>query len=283
MNTNATRLNFAAGGECVLVNCPSPSNTSTGANKCIVNGVKNCITISRRTTNVSTSNTNTNCGSNGLKTSIGPVPPTVAASAVNCGVGSAPIQTVSASTNTVNKGNSYIKNCLIRSSSCSNNTNITSLAQIMSNSVTSGNNNNVTNNNNNLPNTNIGSNNLNNSSSNCSSNSNSNCSSSSNCSNSNDSSFSVNSSNSNSNSNSNSSCGNFSVRSAPAITTSTSATSTISAPTNIHGNRKISNSLTTATNKLLKKNRSKLTSPNRHGPQQCQVTFIIYFLKLNCL
>ncbi|XP_061397062.1 serine-rich adhesin for platelets-like [Musca vetustissima] len=211
--------------------------------------LKNRITISKRTSpsNNNNNGSNNNSSSNNV-TNIGNK---VIASGV---------QTVSTSTNTtptsVNKTNSYIKNCLIRSSSCSNTTNITSLAQIMSNSSTSGNgNNNSSNSNSNSNNNSLNSLNhhsngtllqqlsTQNNSSNNTSNNNNSCSNSNFSSSSNDSCFSYSSNSS-------------SVPCGPLSSSSSSA----------NNNSSVANSA-----KILKKNRSKISAPSRHGPQQCQI------------
>ncbi|XP_037944342.1 sal-like protein 1, partial [Teleopsis dalmanni] len=139
------------------------------------------------------------------------------------------VQTVSTSTNTTNKTNSYIKNCLIRSSSCSNTNNVTSLAQIMSNSNSSNSSNSILNN---------------------TTNSNSNCSSNSNfSSSSNDSTISI---------TSNTSGGNLK-----------NGNNLIA-----HGIKNVPGSATATA--IVKKSRPKLSSPTRHGPQQCLICSKIF-------
>ncbi|EDV93135.1 GH19137 [Drosophila grimshawi] len=176
------------------------------------------------------------------------------------------VQTVSTSTNTTissigGSKTNYIKNCLIRSSSCSNTaTNVTTLAQILSNSSTSSaasllsqhnNNSNCSNSSNFSIASSVGS--IGSVSSNTS-----NTSSSSNCS----------SSNSN---DSNSSLGqSLSFKSngrnvAGIVTASTTSTST--AATGI--------GIVTVDN-APRKSRPKLSSPTRHGPQQCQICSKIF-------
>ncbi|KAH8276720.1 hypothetical protein KR044_008212 [Drosophila immigrans] len=170
------------------------------------------------------------------------------------------VQTVSASTNTTissisgNKTN-YIKNCLIRSSSCSNTaTNVTTLAQIMSNSSTTSASSLINQHNNN-----------------------SNCSNSSNFSNASSvgSSISINSStsttsNTNSNSNDSNSSGGHSL-------------SFKSNGRNVPGTVTAASTNTTATgigivtyDTAPRKSRPKLSSPTRHGPQQCQICSKIF-------
>ncbi|XP_028901416.2 mucin-5AC isoform X2 [Zeugodacus cucurbitae] len=145
---------------------------------------------------------------------------------------SSAVQTVSTATNTTNKTtSSYVKNCLIRSSSCSNTNNVTSLAQIMSNSSTSSHSSSSLLNHSNT-----------NSNSNCSSNSNFSSSSSSN-----DSIVSVNSNNSGG--------GGGVLKSGGSSKGATAGG---------------------ATGATLKKNRTKLSSPTRHGPQQCQICSKIF-------
>ncbi|KAH8354356.1 hypothetical protein KR084_008994 [Drosophila pseudotakahashii] len=185
------------------------------------------------------------------------------------------VQSVSTSTNTsIGKTNtSYIKNCLIRSSSCSNTvTNVTTLAQIMSNSSTSSASSLLNQHNNN---------------SNCSNSSNfstassvgssisvgSNSSSNSNCSN------GSNSSNSNSNSNdSNSSSGgghslSFKCTTGRHVPTGGLGSSASGASTNGSGNV---SGIDIISVEAPRKNRPKLSSPTRHGPQQCQICCKIF-------
>ncbi|KAH8359524.1 hypothetical protein KR093_007360 [Drosophila rubida] len=182
------------------------------------------------------------------------------------------VQTVSASTNTTissisaNKTN-YIKNCLIRSSSCSNTaTNVTTLAQIMSNSSTSSaasllsqhNNNSNCSNSSNFSNassvgssisvgsasSNTSANSNNNSNSHCNSNSNdSNCSSGGHSS-----SFKSNNS-----------------RNVPGVVTAAAATNTTATGIGI-----------VTVDTAPRKSRLKLSSPTRHGPQQCQICSKIF-------
>ncbi|XP_015038848.2 mucin-5AC isoform X1 [Drosophila pseudoobscura] len=191
------------------------------------------------------------------------------------------VQSVSTSTNTTTIGGSqsqshshshshsktntsYIKNCLIRSSSCSNTvTNVTTLAQIMSNSSTSSASSLLNQHNNN-----------------------SNCSNSSNFSTASSvgSSISIgsssNSSNSSSNSNSNdsnsSTGGGHSLsfksngRHVPANSGSVGGAGTVAASTNTPGIGGI------ISIEAPRKNRPKLSSPTRHGPQQCQICCKIF-------
>ncbi|XP_060650892.1 pneumococcal serine-rich repeat protein isoform X1 [Drosophila nasuta] len=177
------------------------------------------------------------------------------------------VQTVSAATNTTissisGSKTNYIKNCLIRSSSCSNTaTNVTTLAQIMSNSSTSSAASLLSQHNNN-----------------------SNCSNSSNFSNASSvgSSISVGSvssststnSNSNSNSNSNDSSSGHSghsssfksnSRNVPGIVTAAASTNTTATGIGI-----------VTVDTAPRKSRPKLSSPTRHGPQQCQICSKIF-------
>ncbi|XP_065721596.2 uncharacterized protein [Drosophila suzukii] len=185
------------------------------------------------------------------------------------------VQSVSTSTNTSivssssssNKTNtSYIKNCLIRSSSCSNTvTNVTTLAQIMSNSSTSSaasllnqhnNNSNCSNSSNFSTASSVGS------SISVGSNS---SSSSSNCSN---------GSNSNSNDSNSSSGGGHSLsfksngRHVPAGGLGSSGAST-------NGSGSVGG-IDIISVEAPRKNRPKLSSPTRHGPQQCQICCKIF-------
>nr|XP_044250129.1 serine-rich adhesin for platelets [Drosophila takahashii] len=182
------------------------------------------------------------------------------------------VQSVSTSTNSSIGGSgktntSYIKNCLIRSSSCSNTvTNVTTLAQIMSNSSTSSAASLLNQHNNN---------------SNCSNSSNfstassvgssisvgSNSSSNSNCSN---------GSNSNSNDSNSSSGGGHSLsfkcttgRHVPAGGLSSSSGASTNGSGTVSGIDIISV-------EAPRKNRPKLSSPTRHGPQQCQICCKIF-------
>ncbi|XP_075147544.1 uncharacterized protein LOC142221654 isoform X2 [Haematobia irritans] len=283
-NTNAngesTKLNSSK-----LNSSSSSNNTSDTIIHTSLNGsLKNRITISKRTSSNNVTNINSNTSSNGSS------PRGTTAAAVTASVSAASVQTVSTSTNTstttVNKTNSYIKNCLIRSSSCSNTTNITSLAQIMSNSSTSsrssnGNNNNNSNNTNSL--NSLTNNQNNNIGSTCNGTSNSNhliqhitSVGSSNCT-----TPTTNNSCSNSNfsSSSNDSCFSYSSNSSSGNSLARSITSLS------HGSRKVPGTLATsptqvittntasATNppKILKKSRTKISAPSRHGPQQCQI------------
>ncbi|XP_037707449.1 mucin-5AC isoform X4 [Drosophila subpulchrella] len=183
------------------------------------------------------------------------------------------VQSVSTSTNTSivsssNKTNtSYIKNCLIRSSSCSNTvTNVTTLAQIMSNSSTSSaasllnqhnNNSNCSNSSNFSTASSVGSS--------ISVGSNSSSSSSSNCSN---------GSNSNSNDSNSSSGGGHSLsfkstgRHVPAGGLGSSGAST-------NGSGSVGG-IDIISVEAPRKNRPKLSSPTRHGPQQCQICCKIF-------
>ncbi|XP_049302928.1 serine-rich adhesin for platelets isoform X2 [Bactrocera dorsalis] len=192
----------------------APSNSSTSTT---TSAPANKVTISRRNqSSVATATTTSTATSANTAT-------TTAHTTTKSSV-----QTVSTATNTTNKTtSSYVKNCLIRSSSCSNTNNVTSLAQIMSNSSTSSSSSLL-----NHSNTN--------SNSNCSSNSNFSSSSSSN-----DSIVSVNSNNS----------GGGVLKSGGSSKGATAAG---------------------ATGTTLKKNRTKLSSPTRHGPQQCQICSKIF-------
>ncbi|XP_017073579.2 mucin-5AC isoform X1 [Drosophila eugracilis] len=179
------------------------------------------------------------------------------------------VQSVSTSTNNSVGGHSktntsYIKNCLIRSSSCSNTvTNVTTLAQIMSNSSTSSAASLLNQHNNN---------------SNCSNSSNfstassvgssisvgSNSSSNSNC------------SNSNSNDSNSSSGGGHSLsfkgtgRHVPTSGGLSSSTASTNGSNTANGIGIISVEAPRV------KNRPKLSSPTRHGPQQCQICCKIF-------
>ncbi|XP_061387051.1 homeobox protein 5-like [Musca vetustissima] len=206
-------------------NSPSSNNNNTSHNSnnsdntiihTSLNGsLKNRITISKRTSPSNNNNNNTSG-----------------------------VQTVSTSTNTtptsVNKTNSYIKNCLIRSSSCSNTTNITSLAQIMSNSST--------------------------------------CSNSNFSSSSNDSCFSYSSNSSSGNSIARSITSlSHGARKVPCGPLSSSSSSALSQSPTVVGGATVANNSNNNNNsvansaKILKKNRSKISAPSRHGPQQCQI------------
>ncbi|SPP81307.1 serine-rich adhesin for platelets isoform X2 [Drosophila guanche] len=185
------------------------------------------------------------------------------------------VQSVSTSTNTTTIGGSqsqshshshsktntsYIKNCLIRSSSCSNTvTNVTTLAQIMSNSSTSSASSLLNQHNNN-----------------------SNCSNSSNFSTASSvgSSISIGSNSSSSNSNSNdsnsSTGGGHSLsfksngRHVPGHSGAVGGASTVATSTNTPGIGGI------ISIEAPRKNRPKLSSPTRHGPQQCQICCKIF-------
>ncbi|XP_043652819.1 mucin-5AC isoform X1 [Drosophila teissieri] len=173
---------------------------------------------------------------------------------------------------------SYIKNCLIRSSSCSNTvTNVTTLAQIMSNSSTSSaasllnqhnNNSNCSNSSNFSTASSVGS-----SISVGSSHSHSSNSSSSNCSN---------GSNSNSNDSNSSSGGGHRLsfkgtgRHVPTSglgSSAASSTSTSGTGSGIGGIGGIGGIISV---EAPRKNRPKLSSPTRHGPQQCQICCKIF-------
>ncbi|XP_016981856.2 serine-rich adhesin for platelets isoform X1 [Drosophila rhopaloa] len=184
------------------------------------------------------------------------------------------VQSVSTSTststiNTSKSNTSYIKNCLIRSSSCSNTvTNVTTLAQIMSNSSTSSassllsqhnNNSNCSNSSNFSTASSVGSSiSVGSNSSNSSS---SNCSNGSNSSNSNDS----NSSSGGGHSLSFKGTGRHvpvgGLSSSAAVTSGSGTASGISSIISVEAPRK---------------NRPKLSSPTRHGPQQCQICCKIF-------
>ncbi|XP_017122628.1 serine-rich adhesin for platelets isoform X2 [Drosophila elegans] len=188
------------------------------------------------------------------------------------------VQSVSTSTssgigtNSSKINTSYIKNCLIRSSSCSNTvTNVTTLAQIMSNSSTSSassllnqhhnNNSNCSNSSNFSTASSVGS-----SISVGSNSSNSNCSNGSHSSNSND---------------SNSSSGGVhslsfkgTGRHAPAGGLSSAAVTNGSGTAS--GIRGISGISGIISVEAPRKNRPKLSSPTRHGPQQCQICCKIF-------
>lgn len=182
---------------------------------------------------------------------------------VSTSTNSSSISSCSSSSSGSNSGKSntsYIKNCLIRSSSCSNTvTNVTTLAQIMSNSSTSSAASllNQHNNNSNCSN----SSNFSTASSVGSSISVGSNSSSSNCSN---------GSNSNSNDSNSSSGGGHRLsfkgtgRHVPASGLSSSAAST-------NTNGTVSGIGGIISVEAPRKNRPKLSSPTRHGPQQCQV------------
>ncbi|XP_053945533.1 serine-rich adhesin for platelets isoform X4 [Anastrepha ludens] len=200
----------------------SSSNTSTNNSNTSPSATANKITISRRNqTAAVTTKTTTN-------TSVSASTSAITTTATATTTGKTSVQTVSTATNTTNKTtSSYVKNCLIRSSSCSNTNNVTSLAQIMSNSSTSSSSSLL-----NHSNTN--------SNSNCSSNSNFSSSSSSN-----DSIVSINSNNS----------GGGVLKTGGCSKTAGAGGVTSAA---------------------LKKNRPKLSSPTRHGPQQCQICSKIF-------
>ncbi|KAI8130966.1 Transcriptional-regulating factor 1 [Lucilia cuprina] len=264
-------------GESTKQNSSKLTNTSDITNNNLNGTIKNRITISKRSTNIinnpqNTSSNNNNIINNNSSTNnnnnnnfIRDISKTTTTSAV---------QTVTTSTNTttaVNKTNSYIKNCLIRSSSCSNTTNITSLAQIMSNSSNSSSNNTNSNNNGHSNCNNNSSNQINNSttiscngiSNNNNSNNNLNQLNNNNTTTNNNS--SNNSCNSNFSSSSNDSCFSYSSNSSSGNSVARSITSLS------HGSRKVPGTLTTNPPKILKKSRSKISSPSRHGPQQCQI------------
>ncbi|XP_017845321.1 serine-rich adhesin for platelets [Drosophila busckii] len=186
------------------------------------------------------------------------------------------VQTVSTSTNTTissigGSKTNYIKNCLIRSSSCSNTaTNVTTLAQIMSNSSTSSAASLLNQHNNN-----------------------SNCSNSSNFSNASSvgSSISIgsnssNSSNSNSNDSNSSNCGPSStlsfiktsnVRNVASVVTTTNSSSSNSSTAATPTSSSTTNGIGIVTVDCApRKSRPKLSSPTRHGPQQCQICSKIF-------
>nr|NP_001262416.1 uncharacterized protein Dmel_CG16779, isoform B [Drosophila melanogaster]AGB95798.1 uncharacterized protein Dmel_CG16779, isoform B [Drosophila melanogaster] len=187
---------------------------------------------------------------------------------VSTSTNSSSISSCSSSSSSSNSGKSntsYIKNCLIRSSSCSNTvTNVTTLAQIMSNSSTSSAASllNQHNNNSNCSN----SSNFSTASSVGSSISVGSNSSSSNCSN---------GSNSNSNDSNSSSGGGHRLsfkgtgRHVPASGLSSSAAST-------NTNGTVSGIGGIISVEAPRKNRPKLSSPTRHGPQQCQICCKIF-------
>ncbi|XP_067617284.1 serine-rich adhesin for platelets isoform X1 [Eurosta solidaginis] len=199
-------------------NCNNTTSDSAPVNK---------ITISRRNQTTATTTTaasvpTTASGTGTTSTT------TAAAAATTTSTGKISVQTVSTATNTTNKTtSSYVKNCLIRSSSCINTNNVTSLAQIMNNSSTSSS-------------TSLLNHSNTNSNSNCSSNSNFSSSSSSN-----DSIVSLNSNNS--------AGGGLKSGSSSKASGASGVTSVTS-----------------------KKSRPKLSSPTRHGPQQCQVCSKIF-------
>ncbi|KAH8382501.1 hypothetical protein KR009_003903 [Drosophila setifemur] len=193
------------------------------------------------------------------------------------------VQSVSTSTNTIcsssnigSKSNtSYIKNCLIRSSSCSNTvTNVTTLAQIMSNSSTSSAASLLNQHNNN---------------SNCSNSSNFSTASSvgssisigSNSSNSSSSSHSCNSSSgSNSNDSNSSSGGTHSLsfkgtgRHVPGSSSGLSSSGASSSGHTVASSQ--SGGIGIISVEAPRKHRPKLSSPTRHGPQQCQICCKIF-------
>ncbi|XP_058974995.1 homeobox protein 5 isoform X2 [Musca domestica] len=252
------------------------SNSDTIIHTSLNGSLKNRITISKRTS-PNSSNNNNNTGNN--VTNIG--------SSSSHRVIASSVQTVSTSTNTtttsVNKTNSYIKNCLIRSSSCSNTTNITSLAQIMSNSSTSSSNGSNSNNNNSNSNNNHNSLNSQNHSNgtllqqlnNPASNNTNSCSNSNFSSSSNDSCFSYSSNSSSGNSIARSitslSHGARKVPCGPLSSSPLSQSAAAAAAGGAAAAASAANSNAANSAKILKKNRSKISAPSRHGPQQCQI------------
>ncbi|XP_065372339.1 probable serine/threonine-protein kinase DDB_G0282963 isoform X1 [Calliphora vicina] len=280
----ASLKNTNPSGESTKHNSSKLTNTSDIINNNLNGTIKNRITISKRSSNIinnsqntssnnhnnnniiNHNNNNSHISNNNINNCLRDISKTTSTSAV---------QTVTTSTNTttaVNKTNSYIKNCLIRSSSCSNTTNITSLAQIMSNSSNSSNTTNNAHSNNSNINNNNNNNQINNSSTiSCNginNNNNNNNGSNTNLSQlntNNTTSSSNNSCNSNFSSSSNDSCFSYSSNSSSGNSVARSITSLS------HGSRKVPGPLTTNPPKILKKSRSKISSPSRHGPQQCQI------------
>ncbi|XP_059217872.1 homeobox protein 5 isoform X2 [Stomoxys calcitrans] len=277
----ASLKNTNANGDNTKLNASKVNNTSdTIIHTSLNSSLKNRITISKRSS--SNNVTNISNSSNGSGPKDYPKGSAAASSSATS------VQTVSTSTNTgtttVNKTNSYIKNCLIRSSSCSNTTNITSLAQIMSNSSTSSSSNSNNNNNNSNNSLNSLSNNNNNGtigstcngtgsliqqlnsvgSSNCNTPSNNSCSNSNFSSSSNDSCFSY---------SSNSSSGNSLARSITSLSHGTRKVPgpLATSPTTAQATTNTATSTTNNPPKILKKSRTKISAPSRHGPQQCQI------------
>ncbi|KAH8271206.1 hypothetical protein KR018_001447 [Drosophila ironensis] len=237
IQTASLKNNNCSSGSTISAATSSNSSNKSSGNNQLSN--PNKITITRRS--VQSVSTSTNTGNSG------------SSSNSSSGSGS------SNNSNSSKTNTSYIKNCLIRSSSCSNTvTNVTTLAQIMSNSSTSSAASLLNQHNNN-----------------------SNCSNSSNFSTASSvgSSISIGSSNSSNSNDSNSSSGGThslsfkgTGRHVPGSgggVSSSSGGGSCNTSASIGGIGIISV-------EAPRKNRPKLSSPTRHGPQQCQICCKIF-------